>query len=204
MPRILQNIESTILIIAEDMFREKGFQNSDMREIAQKSGIAVGTIYHYYKNKEELYIQVVLNSWRNISSSLNEISLTENDPRLMLEKMLLTLITEMGNRKSMHELWAEINSIYQDTGIHFRGSEENLHQMMAKQFGQAILKMFAEKNDVNNKELSKRLGSYAFVMAIDTCMLPKDQARFQVKVITDMLLAYIEKRNLLTMNTRVD
>ena len=145
MPKILENVESTILLTAEDVFQEKGFHNTDMREIAQRSGIAVGTIYHYFKNKEELYVQVILNNWKKISSNLNEISMLENEPQIMVKKMLSSLIEDLGNRKSMHELWAEMNSIYLDTGSHFKRSELNLHQMITNQFGQVILKMFSEK-----------------------------------------------------------
>ena len=36
------------------MFNEKGFDNVTIGEIAAAAGVSVGTIYHYYKNKNEI------------------------------------------------------------------------------------------------------------------------------------------------------
>jgi AcrR family transcriptional regulator len=37
------------------LFSEKGYHNVSMNEIAQKSEFAVGTLYKFFKNKEDLY-----------------------------------------------------------------------------------------------------------------------------------------------------
>lgn len=37
------------------MIKEKGVKESTVREIATKAGFTTGAMYHYYKNKEELY-----------------------------------------------------------------------------------------------------------------------------------------------------
>ena len=55
MPQILKTeIREKILQNALDSFLEKGYKNTSMKEIAQKSGIAVGNIYNYFKDKEKI------------------------------------------------------------------------------------------------------------------------------------------------------
>lgn len=44
-----------MLSAALDLFSEKGFRNVSMQEIAEKSEFAVGTLYKFFRNKEDLY-----------------------------------------------------------------------------------------------------------------------------------------------------
>ena len=47
-------------------FFEKGFQDANMRQIAERANITVGNIYRYYKNKETLYEEILLPAERAI------------------------------------------------------------------------------------------------------------------------------------------
>jgi len=49
-----------ILEAAVELFSEKGFYNVSMQEIAQKAEFATGTLYKFFKNKEDLYKALVL------------------------------------------------------------------------------------------------------------------------------------------------
>ncbi len=46
--------------MALKLFSEKGFHNVSMHEIAEKSEFAVGTLYKFFSNKEELYKALIL------------------------------------------------------------------------------------------------------------------------------------------------
>ena len=46
-----------ILNCALDLFEKKGYDNVTMQEIAEASGTSVGSIYRYFKNKEEIAAQ---------------------------------------------------------------------------------------------------------------------------------------------------
>ena len=58
--RKLQALEmrSRIQSTALDLFDREGFENVSVEEIAQAAGCSVGNIYHYFKSKDELAIQV--------------------------------------------------------------------------------------------------------------------------------------------------
>jgi len=49
-----------ILHVAMKLFSEKGFHNVSMHEIAGKSEFAVGTLYKFFSNKEDLYKALML------------------------------------------------------------------------------------------------------------------------------------------------
>lgn len=57
--RKIENREE-ILSAALEMFSKHGYYNTSMQEIAQQAEFAVGTLYTFFKSKEELYRALVL------------------------------------------------------------------------------------------------------------------------------------------------
>jgi AcrR family transcriptional regulator len=55
-PRIVNKDEKRmqIALAAIDVFGENGFERTRMEDVAVKAGVGKGTIYEYFKNKEEL------------------------------------------------------------------------------------------------------------------------------------------------------
>ena len=52
-------MRSRIQAVALDLFDRESFANVSVEEIAQAAGCSVGNIYHYFKSKDELLIQVI-------------------------------------------------------------------------------------------------------------------------------------------------
>ena len=49
-----------MLATALDLFSRKGYHNVSMQEIAEKAEFAIGTLYKFFQNKEDLYKALVL------------------------------------------------------------------------------------------------------------------------------------------------
>jgi TetR/AcrR family transcriptional regulator len=49
-----------MLEAALDLFSQKGYHNVSMQEVAEKAEFAVGTLYKFFQNKEDLYKAMVL------------------------------------------------------------------------------------------------------------------------------------------------
>lgn len=49
-----------MLSTALELFSEKGYHNVSMHEIAEKAEFAIGTLYKFFKNKEDLYKALIL------------------------------------------------------------------------------------------------------------------------------------------------
>ena len=67
----LKDKEEIILNAAFEVFRENGFTNANMKDIAVKAGLGKGTLYEYFQNKEDLFIQVVKVITRSIFDEIN-------------------------------------------------------------------------------------------------------------------------------------
>jgi len=49
----------TILNAAEELFAKEGYQQASMEKIADAAEVSVGAVYFYFKNKEDLLIQIL-------------------------------------------------------------------------------------------------------------------------------------------------
>lgn len=59
LPKIINNLRNKIYKTASQLFSERGYADVTMKIVAEETGIAVGTLYNYYANKEELFIKVI-------------------------------------------------------------------------------------------------------------------------------------------------
>ncbi len=82
-----------ILRIAKEMFIKNGFLNTTTSQIAQKAGIAHGTIFLHFKNKESLIIEIFDLELEEISSTIQELVFKAFDLEQLL-KQYLELIQE--------------------------------------------------------------------------------------------------------------
>ena len=54
MQTLKEDVREKIIDSAKNEFLEKGIERASMRDIAAGSGMTVGNLYRYFKNKEEL------------------------------------------------------------------------------------------------------------------------------------------------------
>lgn len=55
-----ENTSQAVIEAAYSLFAEQGFHASSMREIANRAGISLGTIYNHFENKEQIFDKVLL------------------------------------------------------------------------------------------------------------------------------------------------
>jgi len=193
MPKILTDIQNKILTVAENHFKNKGFEKADMREIAADSQVAVGTLYLHFHNKEELYQQVVKNYWMKTLEKLRLIVQKEDAPGVLLKEVILLLVEEMTNRKSHESLWMEIGSFHHHDFAkaipkdHFSGLRDPITGI----FSTMIQKMANQNGRSIDESTCYQLGSFAFIMTVDICMQDSKNAVQQVDLIPNLLAAYI-------------
>ena len=61
-----------IITAAQTLFSETDFRNVTAREIARKAGVSPGTIYRYYKNMDDLFLDIFLLHVTEISRLLEQ------------------------------------------------------------------------------------------------------------------------------------
>lgn len=62
-------------------FRENGYEKASMRNIASRAGIAVGNMYRYFKNKDELFYLVISPAYNKVIKFITDFKAPEYNSR---------------------------------------------------------------------------------------------------------------------------
>ncbi|WP_077611352.1 TetR/AcrR family transcriptional regulator [Clostridium sp. Marseille-P2415] len=62
----MEDKKTLIYDCAKELFSNKGFKDTNISEITQKTGMAVGTFYKYYPSKEKLFMDIFLEENANL------------------------------------------------------------------------------------------------------------------------------------------
>ena len=90
MPKIIENVREQLLAVAKKQIGERGYANTTIRSVAGECGLAVGTVYNYFKSKDMLIASFVVEDWNRYLSELHKSDLA--DPRTALRTIYDTLI----------------------------------------------------------------------------------------------------------------
>jgi len=83
-----------ILDAARDLFAEKDFRSVTVREIARTAGISIGTIYNYYENLTELFLDVFLKSADDLLARIDEMPGGGRQPLIELCRLYINFLQE--------------------------------------------------------------------------------------------------------------
>ncbi|MEJ5185647.1 MAG: helix-turn-helix domain-containing protein, partial [Candidatus Geothermincolales bacterium] len=61
-----------IIRTAREIFSQKGFSETRVTDITEKAGIAKGTLYLYFRSKEELFLAVIRDAAERLRNSVAE------------------------------------------------------------------------------------------------------------------------------------
>ena len=88
-----------ILRAARTLFAKQSYEETTIADIAREAGIAVGTVYLYFRNKRDIYTGVALNMESLIADAFHNPDLLE----LPLEQVFKALIDEIFKISRQHK-----------------------------------------------------------------------------------------------------
>ena len=77
-----------LLGIAAELFAERGFKNTTVRDIADAAGILSGSLYHHFDSKESMVDEILSSFQRDLFRTYDEIVASDRDPRAKLEAVV--------------------------------------------------------------------------------------------------------------------
>src|ERR1700751_1136512 len=72
---------------ARQIFLARGFDAASMMEIARTAGVSKGTLYVYFKNKEELFAAIVENECRALGKQIFDLEPDDHDVGAVLSRL---------------------------------------------------------------------------------------------------------------------
>jgi len=87
-----------ILQAALKLFSEKGYHQTSMSEIAKEAEFSIGSLYGFFKNKEELFFTLIKGEIEEIESRVAPKMSQEKDPRNKLRSLADSLFNYFEER----------------------------------------------------------------------------------------------------------
>jgi AcrR family transcriptional regulator len=99
------NTRQAIVEAAESCFCQKGYFETSVKELATAAKVSIGSFYFYFKDKDELLMEVYRNQnerfIQTISSSLHKTTQYKTDRKAWLREFILDLLRTYGKSAKM-------------------------------------------------------------------------------------------------------
>lgn len=117
-PKYNQIIDAAVIVIAES-----GYHQAQVSKIAKQAGVADGTIYLYFKNKEDIlislfqekmgdFVETIRQKTAGIESAVSKLfMLVETHFLLLSQNDPLAIVTQLELRQSNQDLRLKINEV---------------------------------------------------------------------------------------------
>lgn len=132
MPKIIENLQERLIAEARKQIAQSGYSSMTIRSVAAGCGVGVGTVYNYFKSKDELLAAYMLEDWK---ACIRVIQTTGEGP-VFPETVVRCIYDQL-------LLFAEKNrSVFQDpaAAAGFTGSFNRYHGLLRSQLAQPLEK----------------------------------------------------------------
>lgn len=120
-PKYKQIVDAAVIVIAEN-----GYHQAQVSKIAKQAGVADGTIYLYFENKEDILISVFREKMGLFVEKIKEVIagkdtaaekllvMVENHFKILSDDRHLATVTQLELRQSNKELRMKINEVLKE------------------------------------------------------------------------------------------
>ena len=113
------NKQEIIVDAALEVFRDKGYANTRMADVARRAGVSYGLVYHYFTSKEMLFNMIVEGWWDRLYQMLRDEGMSNTGCREKLENIIsffLDTYAEKPNLVSIFVTELSRSSVYHTAG----------------------------------------------------------------------------------------
>ncbi len=101
------NKDKRILDAAVYIFAHNGYANTKIADIAERAGVSVGSVYLYYKDKENILLQIMGNIWKESYMALKKAYKEHSgDIREKIYAFIDTILSQLSGNKEVSMLIA--------------------------------------------------------------------------------------------------
>lgn len=101
---------NAILETGIEEFANNGLDRANINVIAKKSGVSVGVIYKYYKDKDSFFLACVRHSLKLLDQVLNDAFSDDADVMTCIRRIVYALLEHSRKHKNYNVMYNEITS----------------------------------------------------------------------------------------------
>ncbi len=142
---------------AAAVFAEKGFHGSSTRDIAERMGIKQGSLYYYFKSKEEALGEVCL---YGIEEYVNRMETIANGDQPFAAKLLATVTSHLSSYRERDEAL----KVHNDERLYLPEERRTTLKELGSRYRQMLERIFEE--GVANGEVRRSIDCHFAAQAV--------------------------------------
>ena len=163
------NIREKIIRSALKIFAQKGFFKTTVDDIAQATGVAKGTVYLYFKDKQDLYIATIDEHFSRAIAALQAIEAKATTSSERMEEIAINFIDYIKHLKTTYMLFTFEN-------INLKGKTLKQMHIVIEPKIQAMIEIISNiiKSGIQNNEFRKvdpKVAAFYFISTIRAIFL---------------------------------
>ena len=149
------------------LFARRGFHNTSIPDIVNETGLSTGTIYTYFRSKEDIMNSIISEGWESFSDQLTAIAETHADSEERIRMILETFL-------NLLEESTDLVNILISEALHSPNAGEMLEKVLTLLASVLRVPALSDTNRLNMSKPVFRTGVIIFLMGIiDTVRLAK-------------------------------
>ncbi len=165
MPKIIKNLEQTLMQTAKRIIEEEGYSALSMRRMAEECHVALGTIYNYIEGKDMIVAKIMMNDWKIVLAKMDKAG--ENKDFVKGYGQIYDALSDFCDHNM--RTWKE----YAQGGGSFTANSE-MHQKLQIQVSDAVKRLAKNSDNEDLAKCSQLLAETVVAAAVQT-NIPKTQ-----------------------------
>jgi AcrR family transcriptional regulator len=185
LPKTIEDPRREILKQAKMILINKGYKELNMRTVAKECNFAIGTIYNYFRSKDDLLAQLMADYWEEYYGILEEIDQESFDLLSKLRKMYDQLELFVN---TFLESWVSMNGVnyYQYSKAGLQRKEDFTEKLII------MLKSILDReNNLDSDEIKFEVTTYeiskfiilSFLMMVQMKQFEYDSFEKMIKIL---------------------
>lgn len=135
MQYLKKEIRERILAAAVEEFKEQGYADASIRNIANNAEISLGNVYRYFTNKEDLYFAVINPFMENVKNFISDGFAFEEKSMKEISEMLIAFIMQYNN---------ELLIIQKGNTVHYDSFVNYIVEVISSKIKEMVQSVFPE------------------------------------------------------------
>lgn len=145
-------VKDEILAVARNLIQQYGLQKVTMQDIAKAAGKGKSTLYYYFKSKEEIFDEVVVQEMNNFFINSKYSVEQESEFKDKLKAYVITKIRTLELQRQKYKFLIENDSYYFDFNSYFK-KMRFLYDKKELKLIRSILQTGVEAKLINKEKL---------------------------------------------------
>jgi AcrR family transcriptional regulator len=91
---------TALVRIAAELFAERGFRSTTVREIGDAAGVLSGSLYHHFDSKETIVDEILSSYLTTLTDTYREIAARDSDPASTLRELVTAAFASLGPHRA--------------------------------------------------------------------------------------------------------